>query len=102
MTVYLLHFERPISDSHTTQHYLGFAKSVDNRISQHRAGDGARLCQVAKQRGISFSVARVWQDGDRALERRLKNRKNSPRICPICNQHKGTTTGPKTSLELEF
>lgn len=31
----------------------------------------------------SFRVARTWR-GDRNFERRLKNRKNAPRLCPIC------------------
>jgi hypothetical protein len=34
--------------------------------------------------GITWKVARVWNDGDRALERRLKRRKSGPRLCPIC------------------
>jgi hypothetical protein len=86
MAVYLLHFTQPISPKHTCQHYIGFAESWPDRVMQHRIGDtgAARLCQVAKQRGIGFVVARLWPDGDRTLERRLKNRHNAPRLCPIC------------------
>jgi hypothetical protein len=40
--------------------------------------------EVLKQHGINFTVVRTW-NGDRRLERRLKNRKNSPRLCPCCN-----------------
>lgn len=86
MAVYLLHFDRPISPGHTTQHYLGYAEDVGPRVNAHRHGQGARLTQVAKERGIGFRLARVWPDGDRAFERRLKNRKNTPRLCPICGQ----------------
>jgi predicted GIY-YIG superfamily endonuclease len=82
--VYLLHFEHPISEHHTAQHYLGFAECLQHRISQHRRGQGARLTQVAKERGIAFRVVRVWE-GDRTLERSLKNRKNASLLCPICN-----------------
>ena len=32
-----------------------------------------------------FVIARTW-NGGRDLERRLKNRKNSLRLCPICRQ----------------
>ena len=81
--VYLLHFRQPISPDHTTQHYLGFAHSLPARIQAHLLGNGARLTQVAKERGIPFEVVRIWR-GDRALEKQLKRRKNAPRLCPKC------------------
>lgn len=84
-SVYLLHFERPISQAHTTRHYLGFAKNLDKRIRQHREGKGSRLCAVAKERSIGFEVAQVWE-GDRTLERQLKSRKNVLRFCPVCQR----------------
>jgi predicted GIY-YIG superfamily endonuclease len=83
-TVYLLHFDRPISDRHTCQHYLGWARDLPARLAVHRAGLGARLTQIAVERGIPFNVVASWP-GDRTLERRLKNRKHSPRLCPICS-----------------
>jgi predicted GIY-YIG superfamily endonuclease len=85
MTVYLLHFHQPISPNHTCQHYLGWANDWEYRIQQHRRGRGSRLCQVAQQRGIDFTVARLWI-GDRSLERQLKRRKSSPRLCPLCSR----------------
>ena len=59
--IYLLHFEAPISDRHTTQHYLGFTDDLDARLEQHRAGvrSTSRLCQVAKERGIGFTLLRT-------------------------------------------
>ncbi len=86
MAVYLLHFSRPISPDHTCQHYIGWAESWPDRVATHRIGgdDAARLCQVAKERGIDFVVARIWPDGDRQLERRLKNRHGAARFCPVC------------------
>lgn len=90
--VYLLHFDRPIAPGHTTQHYIGFADDLTRRIQTHArgryngGGNGcARLCEVAKERGIGFTVARLWS-GDRSLERRLKSRKNARRLCPICDR----------------
>lgn len=84
-TVYLLHFDRPISEHHTCQHYIGWTADLGARLALHRAGDGARLCQVAKERGIGFRLVRTWA-GDRSLERRLKNRKNAPQMCFRCNR----------------
>ena len=84
--VYLLHFSQPIAPGrHTARHYIGFTNDLEQRIAQHRAGTGARLCEVAKERGISFVVAQLWE-GDRALERKLKRRHAGPRLCPICNR----------------
>jgi predicted GIY-YIG superfamily endonuclease len=82
--VYLLHLDRPISDNHTSQHYLGWASNLDGRIWHHKNGTGARFTQVAVERGIGFEVARVWEGEDRAFERKLKNQKNLAALCPHC------------------
>src|SRR6266496_1375113 len=83
--VYLLHFSRPISDKHTCQHYIGWCGHLPSRIEAHLHGRGARLTQVAKERGISFEIAAIWP-GDRSYERKLKNKKSAPRFCPICRK----------------
>lgn len=83
--VYLIHFERPISDRHTAQHYIGSCSDLESRLAEHVAGAGARLTQVAIERGISFVVVRTWAGGRRE-ERKLKARKNAPKLCPICRQ----------------
>lgn len=89
--VYLLHFASPIAPGlHTCQHYIGTAKVLAERIREHRAGSGARLTEVAKERGIEFSVVRIWEGG-RQLERQLKNRKNAPKLCPICSGNHSIT-----------
>lgn len=85
-SVYLLHFDRPISPCHTAQHYLGYTKRLQDRIEAHRRGQGSRLCAVARERGIDFQVARTWTKGTRRLERQLKARKSAPRLCPICKK----------------
>jgi hypothetical protein len=46
-------------------------------------GKGAKITQAAHARGIPFVIARTWQ-GDRSFERKIKNRKEGPRLCPIC------------------
>lgn len=84
--VYLLHFDQPISERHTCQHYLGWTTDLHARLAKHAAGSrrAARLTQVAKKRGIGWRLVRLWEGG-RPLERRLKARKESPKFCPLCN-----------------
>ena len=84
-TVYLLHFERPYCHA---RHYLGFTANLQRRLQKHRSGQGARLISVISDAGIGFQLVRTWS-GDRALERQLKRRKNSPVLCPICRLSRG-------------
>lgn len=90
MTVYLIHFEAPIcpdtKDGRRTQHYIGWASdgNLRRRLGAHATGRGARLTQVARERGIGWRLARTWPGGDRALERKLKRSNNRWRYCPIC------------------
>jgi predicted GIY-YIG superfamily endonuclease len=80
-TVYLLHFSTPL---YHARHYLGSTSNLDQRLDEHRRGQGARLLEVITELGIGFEVARTWT-GDRKLERTLKARKNAPRLCPVCS-----------------
>lgn len=87
-TVYLLHYDAPIGDPGNphgyAQHYIGWTDDLETRLDEHAHGAArARLTTAFYQAGISFVLARTWE-GDRKLERRLKNRKNAPRLCPIC------------------
>lgn len=82
-TIYLLHFHKPYKHA---RHYLGWTSlGVEDRLERHRSKDGARLLQVLLANGIEFTLARTWE-GTRDDERRLKNRKSTPRLCPICNK----------------
>lgn len=99
MTVYLLHLNQPMpqgDDPRTgkpraASHYIGFASHLESRLEHHANGTGANMLRHAKNRGITWQVARVWEEGDRTFERKLHNTKNSPRLCPICNPKKETT-----------
>ena len=86
-SVYLLHFDRklgnPANPRAMAQHYLGTARDVNTRLLEHRAGSGAAITAAAARQGITFDVVRTWTGG-RQLERRLKNRKEGPRLCPTC------------------
>jgi len=79
--VYLLHFDPPYRHA---RHYVGFAEDLEPRINAHVTGHGARLTQVAHDAGCDMILARVWPEGDRTLERRIKRRHEAPRLCPIC------------------
>ena len=80
MAVYLLHFDRAY---HHARHYLGWSPEVQARVNAHIHGRGARLTEVVHSAGIGMMWVRTWEDGDRVLERKLKNR-HSPQLCPIC------------------
>lgn len=90
-TVYLLHFREPYKHA---RHYIGWAHAhnVTARIDHHRHGTGARLPGVVAALGIELIVARLWEGVDRNYERRLKNQKNTPRLCPLCTPPKIETT----------
>lgn len=86
--LYLLHFDKPL---HHARHYLGYTRdknTLERRIKLHANPDGSSnhsLMRALKLAGISFQLVRVWETGDRILERKLKNRRNGPRECPVCN-----------------
>jgi predicted GIY-YIG superfamily endonuclease len=84
MTVYLLHFHRPYQHA---RHYIGWTRdpsTLSARLSHHANGSGARLPAVVRSAGIGWDVARVWDDGTRTLERRLKGH-GATRVCPVCS-----------------
>lgn len=79
-TIYLLHFNQPYFHA---RHYLGSTDDLTRRLAEHRSGQGSKLIAAAMAAGISFQLVRTWP-GDRSQERQLHNRKNSPKLCPIC------------------
>jgi predicted GIY-YIG superfamily endonuclease len=100
--VYLLHFSPAYRHA---RHYVGYAEDIIKRVDEHRAGSGSRLTQVALQAGSQLQLVRIWQDADRATERRIKNWKNSPKLCPICNgtiPHKWIETEQPKNPEIKF
>ena len=80
-TVYLLHFSRPFKHA---CHYLGWGKGdATKRIADHIAGRGSNLTRHVVAAGISLKLVATWEGG-RNFERKLKNRKNSKGLCPVC------------------
>jgi predicted GIY-YIG superfamily endonuclease len=84
MAIYILHFDTPYKHA---RHYVGYTKreKLEDRLDEHRAGNGARLMEVVTDAGIGFEVSRVIKDGTRAQERRIKVSGHTRRLCPLCN-----------------
>ncbi len=98
MAVYLLHFDRPIGNPENprgqARHYIGYALDLEARLEAHRQGNGSALMAAVARAGVGWTVARVWPNGDRELERRLKRMKAAPRLlCPICRGERGDDGG---------
>lgn len=97
MTVYVLQFSAPLgSAKHRASTYIGYADPgrLQERLAEHRAGQGAAITRAAVDRGYSLQLVAAI-DGGRDLERRLKNFKNARkairwierqpvRLCPGC------------------
>jgi hypothetical protein len=102
--VYLLHLSKPIGAAQTSEqrrqyglparkkefvatarHYIGWCSNMAVRVQDHATGrsKASRFMAAAKTSGASFEVVRAWH-GDKALERWLKNKRNAPKLCPIC------------------
>ncbi len=79
--VYLLHFEEPY---YHAQHYLGWSMSPFERFQRHIIRCEQPLIRAVITAGISIEIVRIWDDVDRHFERRLKKRRNHPRLCPVC------------------
>lgn len=82
--IYLIHFHTPFKHA---KHYTGSTADLDARLKAHQSGNGSRLMAVISEAGINWTVARAWT-GTRKDERRLKNRHDAPRLCPICRRQK--------------
>src|SRR5258708_7057039 len=85
--VYEVHIEPPVEHA---AHYIG--RSPDGgvaglvrRLAKHGGSEGARLLQVAKQRGSTWRLVRTWE-GDGRKQRQLKTRSGAL-YCPDCTEH---------------
>ncbi len=81
--VYLICFDRPFKHA---RHYLGWASNISERVETHRS-DGkncARLLAAVNAAGIPWTVTRTWPNVEKDFERKLKNQKQGPRLCPRC------------------
>lgn len=85
--VYLIHFNEAFKG---VQHYLGYSadEKFSARIHHHEKGTGSRLVRAVNKAGIKWSVVRQWPNEDGNFERMLKNKKNTPALCPVCAANK--------------
>ena len=87
----MLHFDKPIGDLDNprgqAQHYLGYTDDLAARLEAHRTGNGSAIMAAVARQGVGWRLVRTWE-GDRNLERRLKNRHNGPKLCPVCQEER--------------
>lgn len=85
--VYLIHLDKPLRIGRIVfRHYIGFTHkgNLVQRMIDHRTGSkGSKFLKLARRRGITWHLARVWP-GDRKEERRIKNMGGASRSCPSC------------------
>lgn len=95
-TVYLIHFDSPYVHA---RHYVGWSEdeaiavgmsnadvTLPQRLEDHRSGRGSKLMAAVTEAGIGWHVARVWENVDRFVERKMHRRHCSARICPVCKE----------------
>lgn len=77
MAVYIIKFSEKL---HHAGHYIGSCADwrVQQRLEEHRAGRGARICRAAVQRGIQLNLIAVLP-GYYEEERRIKFWHNTPK-----------------------
>ena len=92
-TVYLLHLDAPLRGARNQHgspkagHYIGWtcSPSPARRVGLHARGtSGSKYMAQCKREGIEFHLVKVWHNVDRNFERKLKLRKASGRMCPVC------------------
>ena len=103
---YILHFETPIGTEFESfhgqaDHYCGSAANLRSRFLTHLSGHGARLTEVANERGSKYYMVKVYQtetvDDARAYEAYYKKcAKNGRRHCPYCGGNELPTPRAKT------
>lgn len=78
---------RKVKRPFVARHYIGFSEDIEARLEEHRRGNGSAFMAAVSQRGIEWTLARVWPGQGRDWERHLKRQKHAARLCPICNQN---------------
>lgn len=83
--IYILHIDPPLAHA---RHYVGWTKDEDvtRRVNEHLMQTGSRpskLIGAALAAGRKITLAGTIE-GDRTMERQLKNRGGASSYCPLC------------------
>ncbi|ROL61145.1 GIY-YIG nuclease family protein [Bacteroidetes/Chlorobi group bacterium ChocPot_Mid] len=83
--VYILHFDKKF---HHAQHYVGCTEDLQRRLKEHLncRQCGSKIVRAAIKKGIKIELAKVYPEGDRVLEKKIKSMKKTSLICPICQR----------------
>jgi len=82
-TAYMLEFVPPYKHC---VHAIGWThRPVEERLKEHRSGQGSRLTRAAVRAGCKIELVRIWQDVDQWVEMALKARGESRALCPKCS-----------------
>ncbi len=73
---------------HHARHYIGWARDVEARVAEHRAGAGSPLIRAALAAGVRVELA-ATMPGSRFLERRLERWHKTGQFCPRCRAARG-------------
>lgn len=86
--IYILHIDPPLAHA---RHYVGWTKDADvtRRVNEHLKQTGSKLIAAALAAGRKITLAGTIE-GDRALERQLKNRGSAASYCPLCRAGRNT------------
>lgn len=80
--IYIIQFSGKLgSVKHQAQYYIGSCADdrLDERLQEHRTGQGAAITRAAVERGFTLSLA-CTLPGSWKEERQLKARKNTRKI----------------------
>lgn len=93
VTIYLYHFDGSLAHA---QHYLGSAIDYSARGVEHASGDGSALMAAVVGAGISYRLARRWENVPRYHEVTLHRRKANKQLCPVCSGEAARARGQFT------
>jgi hypothetical protein len=97
MSVYLLHYDRPIGDIDSrfgyAQHYTGSSPDLARRLAEHERDSDVKIMAAVRKAGIGWTLARTWEGG-RVRERQIKIQGGASRHCPVCKGHEPRLDAP--------
>lgn len=84
--VYVLHFHNKLSHA---AHYVGCTGALQQRLTAHANGAGARIMQELQLQGLTWELGGLYSCSHAAMrrhEKSLKKMHNAERYCQICHR----------------